>query len=261
MTLEEKFLLEFNGEVYQNPKLNEYHDLHIKLVRRYALLLNKKLNAHLDVKKIGYASLAHDILKESGLDPDEEYRIVKGIKVPQDVVRYVRTNLDVLEEFKLDDYFNSSCQYHALAAGIFVYKEFGIRDYRILYPIFFHSCPIVDVYNTLDHNTRTIIDIIMLSDKLSSNYLKINYKYSNKVKCDLDACVFGVNGNEFNYTLGLVLARLISAGNSKEEESNKATKMYLDRLVSINPLISNINKNWGDEKKWEKRKSQAWRTF
>lgn len=76
----------------------------------------------------------------------------------------------------------------------------------------FHSCPIMSIYSTLNYRTRTMVDIISLSDKLSSNYLRINYKEKNEVSIDLDLAVFGADGKEFNYTLGLLIARLISQG-------------------------------------------------
>lgn len=121
---ESKMLLELNELVYQNPKWNEYHMEHIKLVRKYALLINKRLGHHLSNRKLSYISLAHDLLKESGLDTSRNIEWCGHI-IPQDTTRYVRTNLDILEEYNLDEFFNSSCQYHALAAGIFLRKNLG----------------------------------------------------------------------------------------------------------------------------------------
>lgn len=260
VNFEENMLLDMNRAVYNNPPTFRYHMEHIKLVRKYAILLNKRLHANVSNHKLGYIALAHDLLKEKGLDPKSEYTEFNGYKIPQDVIRYTRMNLDILEEYGLDEYFNTSCQYHALAAGIFLIKEIGIQDPEILYPVMFHSCPIISVYETLPKKIQTMIDIIMLSDKLSSNYLRINLRGS-EVRIDLDLTVFGYNGTELNYTLGLFLARLISQGKSTEEQSLIATDYYYNRLKKVNPIISKEYsiKTLGGNIKWEKRKSQAFR--
>lgn len=259
--LESDMLIELNTFIHHDNKLFVYHMNHIKLVRRYAILLNKKLNTNLSNRKLSYIALSHDLLKERSLNP--KLGSVKWNKydIPQDTTRYVRENLNILEEFNLDDYFNTDVQYHALAAGIFLIKEFKIKDPEIIYPVVFHSCPIIPVYKNLSLKIRNMIDIIMLSDKLSSNYLKINLR-SVPVRIDLDQVTFGNNGNEFNYTLALFIARLISQGKSEEEQSILSTEYYYKRLCEMNPLISkNCNvKMLGGARIWEKRKSQVWQT-
>ena len=254
---ESKMIYDLNKYIHKKSKQFEYHMKHIQLVQKYASIINERLGNPVSYRKLTYAAFAHDLFKERGLDPNREV-IWKEIIIPQDNIRYVRTNLDILEKYQLDDYFNSSLQYHSLAAGIFLIKELHLDDKEILYPVFFHSCIIVDIYNRLSHKTRTMVDIIMLADKLSSNYLKINLNES-PVRIDLDRCVFGLNGREFNYSLGLFLARLISQGKSTEENSVEATEFYFERLNRTNPLISKEYsiKMLGGNKKWEKRKSQA----
>ena len=207
INLENKMLLDLNVFIHHNNKMFDYHMKHINLVKDYAIIINKKLNSHLNIRKLSYIALSHDLFKERSLDPSKTV-IWEGHDIPQDTNRYVRSNLDILEEYELDEYFNSSIQYHALSAGIFLIKEFGITDKEILYPVMFHSCPIISIYEKLDLRTRNMIDIIMLADKLSSNYLRINYR-ETEVRVDLDQAVFGSNGREFNYSLGLYLARLI----------------------------------------------------
>lgn len=255
---DEKMLIDLNTFIHKNNSLFDYHMKHIDLVKKYALFLNKRLNMHISNKKLIFISLAHDILKERSLNPKEQSLIWKNLCIPQDVNRYVRTNLDVLEKFELDDYFNSSCQFHSLAAGIFIYKELNITDPEIIYPVMFHSCPIISIYKTLPKRLQDMIDIIILSDKLSSNYLKINYRKS-KVRVDLDQIVFGNSGIELNYSLGLYIARLINQGKKETMESIEATKFYYDRLN--NPLIpENFNtKKLGEVKLWPQRKSQVWK--
>lgn len=254
---ENQKILQLNKFIHHDNKMYEYHIRHIKLVRKYALIINKLLNAHLDEKKLSYIALAHDLFKERSLHPNKTI-IWEGINIPQDTTRYVRSNLDILEEYGLDDYFNTDVQYHALSAGIFLIKEFNITDKEILYPIFFHSCPVISIYETLPSRTKIMIDIIMLSDKLSSNYLRINFRKVD-VRIDLDQVVFGSQGNEFNYTLGLFIARLISQGKSEEEQSKIATEYYFNRVYDMNPIISKDYsiKKLGGAKKWPVRKSQV----
>lgn len=251
-------LLDLNRTIHSSSKNRfEYHMKHIQLVQKYALLLNQRLHANLNNRKLSYISLAHDLFKEHGLDPERNL-IWRGHIIPQDNIRYVRTNLDLLEEYDLDEYFNTDIQYHALAAGIFLIKEFGINDPEILYPIFFHSCPIISVYKSLNPKTQLMVDIITLADKLSSNWLRINFK-KVPVRIDLDLTIFGSSGKEFNYTLGLFLARLISQGKSTEKQSIISTDYYFQRLHNINPIISKeyTIKMLGGNKLWQPRKSQA----
>lgn len=246
-------LLDLNMDIQQRSPRLEYHIRHIKLTRRYAFILNDLLGYHFDNRKLSFAALGHDILKEHGLDPN-----IKFDKYPQDLNEYVRKNLDTLAKFGLDDYFNSDVSLHALSAGIYFNQNLHINDEEILYPIMFHSCPVVDIYEKLPFKTRTMVDIIMLADKLSSNQLRIN-EFPKPVRVDLDRVVFGTSGREFNYNTGLYLARLIAQGTEFHKESKNATEMYYKRLKDENPLISKVNNinKIGESKLWEKRKSQA----
>lgn len=260
VTPNESKIMELNDFIHSGTPLYEYHMKHIDLVKKYSLLLCKRLDLNVDRRKIRYAALAHDILKERSLNPNGPEVVWNGHEIPQDLNWYVRTNLDILELFQLDDYFNSSCQYHALAAGIFLYKELDISDPEIIYPIMFHSCPIISVYNTLSPKVKNMVDVIMLSDKLSSNYLKINFKKSN-VRTDLDQVVFGDTGRELNYSLGLYIARLISQGKNEDEQSSIATEYYYNRLKANNPFIfyNYSIKKLGGAKIWQPRESQVWK--
>lgn len=255
---ESKMLLELNDFIHHDNKMYKYHMAHIKLVRRYAILINEKLNTNIDNKKLSYIALAHDLFKERSLDPKLENVTWKGHQIPQDTTRYVRSNLDILEKYDLDDYFNTSIQYHPLTSALFLIKEFELSDKEILYPIMFHSCPIISVYETLPPKIQTMVDIISLADKLSSNYLRINMR-KVPVRIDLDQVVFGPSGREFNYTLGLFIARLISQGKSEEEQSKIATDYYYKRLCEMNPIISKTYsiQKLGGAKQWPPRKSQA----
>ena len=239
-----------------SPSFAEYNMKHCSLLEQYALLLAEKLEVDVDPIIIKYVAWSHDLLKEKSLSKDQEYKYFRDFKVPQDINRYIRTNMDLLESFKLDLYFNSDIQLHSQAAAIFLYHEFKVNDERVLYPVFFHSCPIISVYETLSYELQTLVDITMLADKLSSNYLRINYN-GIKVPVNLETCVFGSDGSEFNYSLGLLLARMIGQGNSKEVNSIKATEFYFKRASEINPLLK---ENFSFERKgvyklWPKRKS------
>lgn len=247
-------LLDMNREIHKDFEKLDYHMQHIQLVYRYSIIINKMLGGPSCVDKFMYISLCHDLLKEHGLKPDTEVKY-NGMNIPQDPNAYVRSNLDVLKEFGLEDYFNSDAQFHSLAAGIFLKKEMHIDDPYILYPIMFHSCPIMEVYNTLPKRMQEMIDITMLSDKLSSNYLRINM-YGKEVNCDLDMMVFGESGKEFNYTLGLYIARLIAKKKQHGEQSKITNTYYYSRLERWNPSIAK-NIEIGRKKVWPKRPQRS----
>ena len=254
---EEKMLLELNKFTQAHSSQFEYHMKHIQLAKEYAIVLSRRLGFKINERKLMYITYAHDILKEKGLNKKLPNPMWKGkYEIPQDLNAYVRKNLDILELFNLEDYFNTDINLHPLSAGIFLYKNFGIQDPEIIYPVMFHSCPIIEVYETLKPKVRQMVDIIMLADKLSSNYLRINMRKS-EVRLDLDLAVFGQYGTELNYTLGLYLARLISMGKSKEKQSKIATEYYFNRLQNMNPLINKAItiKNIGGNKVWPERKS------
>ena len=247
-------LLKMNEFIHKDFERLEYHMEHIKLVRKYMITISKRLGGPVDYPTLTKIALYHDLLKEHGLNPDKKAEY-NGIEIPQDPNRYVRSNLDILKEYQLDDYFNSDAQYHSLAAGIFLKKELGIDDPYILYPVMFHSCPIIDVYNTLPKRMQELVDITMLSDKLSSNWLRINMM-EKEVNCDLDLAVFGESGREFNYTLGLYLARLIAKRKQRGKQSRITNTYYYNRLERVNPLIA-ADIKLGGKKKWPKRNQRS----
>lgn len=233
---------ELTGLIYSEKE--PYRVSHLKLTDSYARRLAsnfpRRLNSQ-DRYRLRYASLSHDLLKGKHFDPNGPPLEIRGHSIPQDLNRYVRLNLPILQEFDLDDYFNTDIQLHALASGLFLIMELGERDPRVLYPVFFHSCPILPVYESLDETTRLLVDIIVLADKLSSNHLKL--QAGKKVALNLELAVFGESGQEFNFTQGLYLARLIGQGSSTEEYSKLMTEHYYQRLVRINPIMGNFKKS------------------
>ena len=232
-------IIELNKTIHGNyTDRYEYHMQHIKLSVAYATKLVHRLNISMDLHKLRYSLYAHDLLKDKAFDKNVNEVVIDDLKIPNNLNWYVRSNLDILEKYGLDEYFNTDIQLHPLAAGIFLVKELNMNDPDILYPIFFHSCPIISVYEKLDKHIQDIIDIAMLSDKLSSNHIKQD---SKKTICNLNTIVFGEHDNELNYSLGLFIARLISQGNSTEEQSSKTTEYYYNRLLKINPFINKIS--------------------
>jgi HD superfamily phosphohydrolase YqeK len=242
-------LIKLNKLIHSNTRRCKRHLHHIELTAQYASKIADKLLTPINRYKLKYAALAHDLLKEKEFNKEMNQIDKNGILIPQDLNWYVRSNLSILEEYGLDYYFNTDIQLHALASGIYLHKEIGINDLEILYPVFFHSCPIIPVYETLNPRIQLIIDIMMLSDKLSSN--KINQE-TKKSPINLEIAVFGESGNEFNYTLGLLLARLISQGKSTEMQSTIATEFYYKRLLATHPYIS--EKTLEEMKAWSLKK-------
>ena len=250
-------IIGLNKAIHTGSKMFDYHMHHIRLVKEYAQIINHRLGNPYSDERLRFIAYSHDLFKERSLNPKRNL-IWNGITIPQDNNRYVRLNMKTLEEFGLTDYFNTDIQLHGLASGIFLKNKLHIDDPEILYPIFFHSCPIMPVYQTLSPTIQGMVDVIMLSDKLSSNYLCINEKHKS-VRLDLDLAVFGKDGNEFNYTMGLFLARVLGQGKSREKESIATTKYYYDRLKEINPFIpkSYQVQRLGGMNKWPERKSKV----
>lgn len=256
-------MLLINQHIQNNRKLNcdykdiNYHMQHIKLVKEYALILNKRLNAKLNTQFLTKAALMHDILKEHGLDKNLEGKVYyNGRYIPQDLKKYISNNEILIEKLKLKDYIGKVTD-HALSGALWVYNELKIKSEDILYPMIFHSCPIMEIYHQLTPKSQTYIDVIMLADKLSSNYLRI--QMGVEVKVNLEKIVFGESGNEFNYSLGLYTARLIGTSKAEKDHEIKALDFYLDRLKNINPFISKKShlKLIKEKKLWPKEKSKV----
>lgn len=258
--MDQENALELFDVIQCHSPYHQYRLRHVKLARDYMLELNHRLEYGLDEEKITTIALLHDIMKERGNQKEDIY--IESHLVPVDLNDYVRRNLRILAEYELDDYFNSDVQLHPLAGGIFLRKEFYIDDPEILFPIFFHSCPVMSVYReVLSVRMQRYVDLMMLSDKLSSNWLRINAEdglilnHSKEAPVDLDLLVFGPDGKELNFTLGLVVAKML--GNSKHQDliSTEATQFYHERLLEINPLL--INLKLGGKRIWARRRNQS----
>lgn len=256
MDREKRFLLYLNRSIYQQPRTKAYRMTHIELAQRYILLLNHKLGHPVSDRLLNFVALSHDLLKEAGLNPKGETPIWHGHPIPQDPKAYVRLNLDALEPYGLDRYFNTDIQYHALASGLFLILELEITQPEVIYPVCFHACPIIPIYETLTPEIQTMVDLMMLADKLSSNWLKIN-ALEKKVKLDLDLLCFGPTRKEFNYTEALYAARFLGQGSSTGKEGLESLDYYWKRAQARNPLLGKITKR-GMGKIWPKRQNPLW---
>lgn len=230
-------MIQLNYLIHNKNSRVNYHMNHIKLSARYASKLCDMTNNKRLKRKMQFIMITHDLLKDKCFDDKVNEIKINNYIIPTNLNWYVRTNLDVLIPYKLDDLFNTSIGLHPLAVGIFMIKTFHINDESILYPLMFHSCPIISIYKTLSNDIKFMVDITMLSDKLSSSTI---CKNNNKpIPYDLHKITFGENDNELNLSLALYITRLITQKKSNEKYSIEATKHYLDRLKRINPLIPN----------------------
>jgi hypothetical protein len=227
-------ILKLNDKMREGCKWHDTHMHHITLVKDYATHINKMLGNPVNRHKLGFAALAHDTLKENY---NEKTQVIDGINIPGSIKEYVCSHIDIITKYVPEEYLYTDLQFHATGATIFLEKEMGITDPEILYPVLFHSLPVIEVYQNLDPKIQTMIDIMVLSDKLSSNWLRIN-KMDEEVRCDLDHIVFGPNGNEFNYVLGIYAARLIGAGKKPDYVNDTCTIHYFHRLHTQNPLVN-----------------------
>ena len=248
-------ILELNRKIRKGCKDQEYHMQHIGLAKDYAMFIRKKLGESTDRHKLGFAALSHDLLKENY---DKKDLFIDGMHIPGDLEKYVSSNIELLSTYHITPaMIKTDLQAHALGAAIFLIREYHINDPEIIYPVLFHSLPIIEIYRELPEKIQQMIDIMVLADKLSSNWLRINMN-EEKVRCDLDQIVFGKDGKEFNFSLGLYLARVIGAGKNPDYTSDASTLYYFHRLRATNPLIQeklSMKKSLGEKQKWPKRNS------
>jgi HD superfamily phosphohydrolase YqeK len=202
--------------------------------------LDAPARLRLDEGYLRVSALAHDVAK--GLkDSNASIHIFRDTG---DVKEYVRKNLDILDPYGLAYYFNTDIDYHALAGGIWLEKTYDIKDPRILYPIFFHTCPAVDVYKTLDEETRLYCDVLALADKMEKNDRKLkkniekNKKQKRYSKYDLNHILFGASGKEFNMTAALFMIRHLEFKDEESgNEARKAYRYFYDELRKISPFL------------------------
>lgn len=249
-------LREINSKIHTDGRLHHIENVEYIIDMISNISTNYQNTPDLDLKII---AAAHDLFKELNFEGEYVFRSISPnlsereiiFTIPSDLRRYVRTNLDILEIFGLDYYFNTDVGLHALSAGIFLYKEFGIKDPNILYPIFFHTCPIVEVYDKLDDIIKNNCELLILADKLdkfdrktfeyeniNDESKKIKMKKNDKyLRYNLREILFGKMGNEFNKRLAIFTIRYLEAGNKDGIEAKNTYQYFYDLARETNPFL------------------------
>ena len=227
---------------------------HLELFKMYAFEINLRLGSPFSQEDLATIAYAHDIFK------DDNHR-VQYTNNGEDI--FV-TKEDILSRYGSSiEYFGfkkgekAALSEHAKCAALFIMNCEEIVDYNkdILYPIIFHSLPILRVYRDLTREIQLMIDLTVVADKCSSNYLRIQ----QYVPCNfrMDDILFGMDGKEFNFTTALFAARLIGSEGYNDDFNKDINTFYLHRLNRINPFVINkLNiKDYGRKKIWERKQS------
>lgn len=236
-----------------SEELQRYHFDHCEKLMKYGNDIMDRLGIFKYRNELEIVAYAHDLFKRYSLrENDVEW---KGKIIPQNIPKYIDENRFVLDKFGLNMIRSDNFSNHPIAAGIFLYKEFGITDPNIIYPVFFHSCPVISVYEKLDKELRDLIDIIILADKMSANILcrTIGKKWHSKV--DMELVLYGETHREFNFTNALLVAKILGQAGSKQELFVEATNYYYKRACRINPALDKNSILLGGEKPWKSKKS------
>ena len=123
-------ILGLNQAIHGKSEEYQYHLHHIHLVKLYAQIINQHLGNLYSDEQLRFIACAHDLFKERGFIRGRSI-LWNGILIPQDNNRYVRLNIQTLEEFGLADYFNTDIQLHGLASGIFLKNRLHITRISI----------------------------------------------------------------------------------------------------------------------------------
>ena len=211
-----------------------YHMKHCFVMEKYMNIIADKYDKFkFDKKLFSIITWSHDLLK------DREHKFST----------FYQKNTSNRKRFFLSDKMYDSVSTHAYRSAEFLSNyPFNVIDGKILFPILFHSVPIIDIMvKCLSQDTREYINITILADKLSSNYWRI---YNNiETPCDLALEVFGNNFDKFDYFKGIYIARLLDDYKYKNIYSTEATEYYR-KLYDENQYIK-----LGEKKIWEKRKN------
>jgi len=152
-------------------------------------VVSEKIDYKFDKKLFPIIAWSHDLLK------DRENSFSK----------FYQENKNNIKRFHLTNEMRKALSEHAYRSAEFLSNyPFNITDGKILYSILFHSSPIIEIMNNvLSKDTKEYVNLTILCDKLSSNYLRIinnEETYFNLVNT-----LFGENLDEFNYDDGLYL--------------------------------------------------------
>lgn len=219
--------IKLNKKIHKNSAKYKYHMNHIIRAATYGAEINAKLDFPVERNKLNFALLMHDILKGS---VSAEYMDDNDKKSD-----YIKDNYNILNKLNLYQYWKKMSK-HAVAGGIFVYnllKESNNLDGNedIVRAIMFHSYPIVAVYKNLNKSNRIMIDIVVLADKLSSNWIKINDPSEESPKYYLEEELYGKDKKQIKFDYALVKAREIGMGDPEKakKQNKKAYLFYKDR--------------------------------
>ena len=242
-----KFTREECGE-----ELQRYHFDHCEKLMKYGNDIMVRLGILEYRNELEIVAYAHDLFKRYSLrENDVEWN---GKIIPQNIPKYIDENRFVLDKFGLNMIRSDNFSNHPIAAGIFLYKEFTVDDPKIIYPVFFHSCPIISIYKKLDKALRNFIDVILLADKMSANVLCRGIKKWHS-KVDMELVLYGENHKEFNYTNALLTAKILGQCGSKDKFSVESTKHYYKRAARINPALDKNSILLGRKKPWKFNKA------
>jgi len=235
---------------YQEKILSDkenYRIRHARLTVDYTERLMRSFHILVvdDRRKLSIAARFHDLLKADATLGSGSSQLVFAkmaeLGFPTDLKEYIYTNSEYFPTLGVQG-FTENIAEHALALVLHMLVHYDILDREILYPILFHSCPILPTYSKLNQRRQTMIDIITLADKLSSNALRLlGDADGKKAPFNLHLAVFGVDDCEFNFTEGLFLARLLSQGKSQDPYSLVMTQYYFQRLKERSPLWAKTN--------------------
>ena len=249
-----KILKELNEKWYSDLRTHKYHMAHLELFKRYAFEINLRLGHPFQEEDLATIAYAHDLFKDD--NPKVKYtNHGEDILVTKESIQKKYGNS--IEYFGFKKKEKSVLSEHAKCAALFVMNCEELSDYNkdILYPIIFHSLPILRVYQDLTQEIQLMVDITVVVDKCSSNYLKIQ----QYVPCyfRMEDILFGADGKEFNFSAALFAARLIGSEKYSDEVNKDINTFYLNRLNRINPFIMDkIHiKEYGRKKIWERKPS------
>ena len=249
-----KILKELNDKWYKDLRSHKYHMAHLELFKRYAFEINSRMGNPFDQEDLSMIAYAHDLFKDDHKDVQYTNN-GEDIFMTKEVIchKYEKS----LEYFGFKKKEKTVLSAHAKCAALFVMNCQELEGYNkdILYPIIFHSLPILRLYRDLTAEIQRLIDITVLADKCSSNYLKIQQYVP--VHFRLEDILFGVDGSEFNFSAALFAARLIGSEGYNDEFNKDMNTFYLNRLNKINPFIVDKTtiKEYGRKKIWERKQS------
>lgn len=231
-----KMLINMNIYLHIYEDKFYYHIKHCWLMEKFMnIIASKDTSFNYNRELLPIIAWSHDLLK------DREDKFSK----------FYKENKNNLKRFHLTEEMYKSISPHGYRAAEFLSNyPFNITDGKILFSVLFHSVPIIDVIeNILTESTRKYVDLTLLCDKLSSNYLRIHE--GEKVLADIGKEVFGDNYDKLDIYRGLYIIRLFAKIIDKKnnEYDKQATEYYRKKWNEKYTIVL------GEVKEWEKREN------